>query len=133
MSVADQTPAPQADLVPLSEAQIEAVMHLIEARLCIIWPRIGAREAFANELRVLEPAPEEEVECCVACDVPFEEGDLVYWCSDDTGHLHAECCGPERESYVNADGSPLKDGDAIPAPFEWKSALAAATEGANNG
>ncbi|MBB3944671.1 hypothetical protein GGQ73_000596 [Rhizobium skierniewicense] len=63
----------------------------------------------------------EEPECCVACDVPLEVGDLVYWCSsDDSGHLHADCCGPDRESYVHPDGSPLKDDEPIPAPFAWK-------------
>lgn len=65
-------------------------------------------------------AEPEDTECCVACDVQFEDGDLVYWSSDDTGHLHEDCCGPEREAYVNADGSPLQDGEPIPKPFEWR-------------
>lgn len=113
-----QPPAP--NVLALSEDQIAAVLHLVESRLCIIWAQVGAREAFANELRVLEPVSDGEEELCTACDVPFEDGDLVYWNSDDTGHLHADCCGPERESYVNADGAPLKDGEPIPAPFAWR-------------
>lgn len=84
---------------------------------------------FATEAEALDAAKlrrltielrEAERECCIACDVPLEVGDLVYWSSDDTGHLHAECCGPERESYVNADGAPLKHDEPIPAPFNWK-------------
>lgn len=62
----------------------------------------------------------EDEERCTVCDVPFEDGGLVYWDASDAGHLHAECCGPERESYVNADGSPLADGEPIPEPFHWK-------------
>jgi hypothetical protein len=65
-------------------------------------------------------ALEAERECCIACDEPLEEGDLVYWDANDTGHLHAHCCGPERSSYVNENGEPLKDNEPIPAPFVWK-------------
>lgn len=104
----------------LTETQISAVMHLVESRLCIIWPKIGAREEFENALRVLEPAPDDEAEACEACGVAFKDGDMVYWRSDDSGYIHAECCGPERESYVNADGEPLKDGEPIPQPFAWR-------------
>lgn len=115
-----RNPSPAPNLLALSEDQIAAVLHLVESRLCIIWAQVGAREAFANELRVLEPISDDEAELCTACDVPFEDGDMVYWNSDDTGHLHAGCCGPERECYVNADGEPLKDGEPIPAPFAWR-------------
>jgi len=59
-----------------------------------------------------------ERETCIACDVPFVDGDLVY--SDASGGMiHAACCGPERESYTNADGEPLKNGEPIPAPWKW--------------
>jgi len=35
--------------------------------------------------------------------------------------LHATCCGPERESYVNLEtGEPLKDGEPIPKPFKFR-------------
>lgn len=74
----------------------------------------------AADMGVNAGPADDDAECCIACDVPFEDGDLVYWCSDDTGHLHEECCGPERESYVNADGNPLKDGEPIPKPFAWR-------------
>lgn len=104
----------------LNDDQVDAVLQLIERRLCIIWSQVGAREAFANELRLLEPPAAEDQVLCIACDIPFEDGDMVYWCSDDTGHIHADCCGPERESYVNPDGSPLKDDEPIPQPFAWR-------------
>ncbi len=107
-------------------------MHLLENRLCIIWSKIGAREEFANLLRVLEPAPEEEPEICEACGEPLEDGDMVYWSADDTGHLHADCCGPERESYVGPDGAPLKDGEPIPEPFVYRDPRAT-TEDSDNG
>lgn len=115
-----ETPPPQPHLLALTDNQVNAVLHLVESRLCIVWAKIGAREDFANALRVLEPASDDEPELCIACDMPFEDGDMVYWCSDDTGHLHAECCGPERESYVNEGGEPLKDGEPIPEPFAWR-------------
>lgn len=55
---------------------------------------------------------------CTACDKPIRGGDLVY--SDyEGGIIHAKCCGPERESYVDADGEPLKDGEPIPKPWKW--------------
>jgi hypothetical protein len=116
----EATTPPQTNMEGLSDQQVEAVLHLIENRLCIVWAKIGAREEFANQLRVLEPAPEEERETCEACGDAFEDGDMVYWLADDTGHIHADCCGPERESYVGEDGEPLKDGDPIPQPFAWR-------------
>lgn len=104
----------------LSYDQAEAIVQLVERRLCIIWSTIGAREEFANELRVLEPDTQEDVEICEACGEPFEDGDMVYWSADDTGHLHADCCGPERESFVGPDGAPLKGDESIPEPFAYR-------------
>lgn len=127
-----RTPPPSSHLLGLSDAQVEAVLHLVESRLCIIWSKIGAREEFANQLRVLEPAPEDPVGLCEACGEPFEDGDLVYWMADDTGHIHADCCGPERDSYVGPDGAPLKDGDPIPEPFAYRDPRTT-TEGKDNG
>lgn len=128
----DETPPPSTHLLGLSDAQVEAVLHLVESRLCIVWSKIGAREEFANQLRVLELAPEDPVEICEACGEPFEDGDLVYWIADDTGHIHADCCGPERDSYVGPDGAPLKDGDPIPEPFAYRDPRTT-TEGKDNG
>lgn len=60
----------------------------------------------------------DEPDRCIACDVPFAAGDLVL--SEASGGLiHAACCGPERESYVNADGDPLSDDEPIPAGWPY--------------
>ena len=39
--------------------------------------------------------------------------------SGDGGFLHAECCDPEPESYVDENDEPLKEGDPIPEGFIW--------------
>lgn len=58
-------------------------------------------------------------DCCFACLIPFKAGDMVL---DDAsgGALHAACCGPERESYTNAEGGPLGPNDPIPAGYAWQ-------------
>lgn len=58
------------------------------------------------------------VERCIACQQPMVTGQPYY---DDAsgGVLHAECCGPEREGYTNADGDPLEAGEPIPTPGIW--------------
>lgn len=55
---------------------------------------------------------------CGICALGFIEGDP---CLNDVelGPVHAACCGPERESYVGADGEPLKAGEPIPTPWIW--------------
>lgn len=61
----------------------------------------------------------DDEERCIACDVPFVFGDKVL--NDSSGGLiHAACCGPERESYVNANGDPLGPDDPIPTGWAWK-------------
>jgi len=55
---------------------------------------------------------------CIACDKPLVAGDLYY--SDlSGGFIHADCCGPERESYTGPDEEPLKPGEPIPEPNIW--------------
>ena len=55
---------------------------------------------------------------CIACDKILDEDDLVY--SDEGGgSIHASCCGPEPESYVNANGDPIKAGEPIPKPWRY--------------
>ena len=57
-------------------------------------------------------------EPCIACAKTMVDGDRYY--SDASGgFIHADCCGPERESYTGADGEPLKDGEPIPGPSIW--------------
>lgn len=61
---------------------------------------------------------EEYVEACIACAVPFKDGDMVH--SDESGGcIHAACCGPEPESYVDEDGRALRPIDDIPDPWMW--------------
>jgi len=59
---------------------------------------------------------DEDADYCIACGEILVDGDAVYHDVSESGYLHADCCGPERESYVNADGKPLKDGEPIPEP-----------------
>lgn len=70
-----------------------------------------------------------EVEACIACDVALKEGDPVY---PDVGggYLHAACCGPERECYVNPEtGKPIGPDEPIPEPMKWTTGLEAADVG----
>lgn len=59
-----------------------------------------------------------EVICCMACAKQLVEGDKVYN-EKEGGYIHADCCGPERESYYGEDEQPLKDGEPIPDPWIW--------------
>ena len=68
---------------------------------------------------------DDDPETCVACNEELEDGDLVYWENGEGSHIHASCCGPERESYCGVDGEPLEDGEPIPEPFVYR------TESAN--
>ncbi len=81
---------------------------------------VGVGMAIAAGIIMKVSTDDDDEECCIACEEPLEDGDPVYWDVNDTGHIHAACCGPERESYVNADGEPLKDGEPIPEPFAWR-------------
>lgn len=60
----------------------------------------------------------EMTERCIACAAPFRAGDLVLPDASG-GTIHAACCGPERESYTNADGDPLGPNDLIPQGYAW--------------
>lgn len=64
---------------------------------------------------------------CEACSLPIRDGDLVL-ADVNCGLMHGACCGPERESYVGADGEPLKDGEPIPVPWPYRAALAPQAE-----
>jgi len=63
--------------------------------------------------------PDDAPEACIACDVALNEGDPVYP-DIGGGYLHAACCGPEREGYVNMEtGEPIGPGEPIPQPLKW--------------
>lgn len=80
---------------------------------------VASFERVLNAMSALRPQPAHEEEACGICQVAFVEGDN---CLTDInlGDVHAACCGPERESYVNLDtGEPLRDGEPIPTPWRW--------------
>jgi hypothetical protein len=57
--------------------------------------------------------------CCIACAIPFKVGDK-YLADYGGGFLHAACCGPERESYVDLEtGEPIAEGEPLPTPQIW--------------
>lgn len=58
-------------------------------------------------------------EKCIACALMFKPDDVVF-ADVDGGFIHKDCCGPERESYVNLDtGEPIGPNDPIPTGFRW--------------
>lgn len=57
---------------------------------------------------------------CIACDKVVQEGELVLHKFGEGGLIHAECLGPERESYCHDDGEPLGPDDPLPTPFPYK-------------
>jgi hypothetical protein len=58
------------------------------------------------------------MERCISCGGVLLDEDDVY--NDESGGcIHARCCGPERESYVHADGRPLQEGEPIPKPHKY--------------
>ncbi len=66
----------------------------------------------------LDAQADPDEETCIACAVAFKDGDMVL--NDASGGaLHVGCCGPERESYTNADGDPLGPDDPIPTGYAW--------------
>ena len=56
---------------------------------------------------------------CFACGKIFTVGEAVYEDVNE-GTMHAACCGPEPESFVDAEGEPLKCGDPIPNPHPYQ-------------
>lgn len=66
----------------------------------------------------LKPEDPDDLGCGI-CALGFVQGDPCLT-DVDLGPVHAGCCGPERESYVDlATGEPLKDGQPIPTPWIW--------------
>ncbi len=63
---------------------------------------------------------DDDIDICIACEKPLKDGDLFYEDVNE-GPMHAECCGPEPESFVDKDGEPLKPGDPIPRPGVYRS------------
>ncbi|WP_288430242.1 hypothetical protein [uncultured Agrobacterium sp.] len=64
---------------------------------------------------------EPRAERCVACDEVLQDGDSVYCEISEGGHIHAWCATDDPKSYVDEDEQPIKEGDALPEPFPYKS------------
>lgn len=61
----------------------------------------------------------EDLTACIACRMALLDDDQVF-ADIDGGFLHAACCGPERESYVDlGTGDPIGPDDPIPTGFRW--------------
>lgn len=61
----------------------------------------------------------EGVEACGICTIAFRDGDECLT-DVDLGAVHAACCGPERESYVDLDtGEPIAPDAPLPTPWIW--------------
>lgn len=61
----------------------------------------------------------DEPEECIACEKAFVAGDR-YFLDLSGGCIHADCCGPEREGYVNLEtGESLAPGEPIQTPLIW--------------
>lgn len=59
---------------------------------------------------------------CEICNTKINIGDLTLH-DISFGTVHASCCGPERESYVNLDtGEPIGPDDPIPTGKPWTEA-----------
>ncbi|NEV75608.1 hypothetical protein DYI24_00755 [Rhodopseudomonas sp. BR0C11] len=74
-------------------------------------------EAFAKA-----SSADTETVTCIACGEALKLDDEVL--NDVSGGIiHAACCGPEHDSYVNLDdGSPIGPDDPIPTPWKWSPA-----------
>ncbi len=60
-----------------------------------------------------------EDEACPICGIAFQADDDCLH-DFDLGIVHASCCGPERENYVNLDtGESLGPDDPLPTPFKY--------------
>lgn len=61
-----------------------------------------------------------EPDLCGICQEPMVEGQPAIT-DINMGDVHAACCGPEREGYVNLEtGEPLGPDDPLPAPHPYR-------------
>lgn len=75
----------------------------------------------AGAVDVQRHMAEPRAERCVACDEVLHDGDSVYCEISEGGHIHAWCATDDPKSYVDEDEQPIKEGDALPEPFPYKS------------
>lgn len=80
---------------------------------------VASYERVLNAMTALRVKATADEEACGICQITFNEGDDCLT-DVDLGPVHAACCGPERESYVNLNtGEPIGPNDPIPAPWKW--------------
>lgn len=82
----------------------------------IAGPSIDYRAAGLDRLTA---TTDEDAVACGICDVLLITGDR---CLEDIslGTVHAACCGPERECYVNlTTGEPIAADAPLPQPWPW--------------
>lgn len=73
-------------------------------------------QALAITLGTLDERDEDVT--CEACDEKLKDDDLVLR-SVDGGLLHRDCCGPEREGFVDANDEPLAPDAPLPTGWRW--------------
>ncbi len=56
---------------------------------------------------------------CIGCGNVIQDGELVFHEHGEGGLIHAECAGPERDSYCTDEGEPLGPDDPLPTPFPY--------------
>ncbi len=62
---------------------------------------------------------DEENFTCIGCGNVIQDGELVFHEHGEGGLIHAECAGPERDSYCTDEGEPLGPDDPLPTPFPY--------------
>lgn len=111
----DHAPATGSALDPADEAQM-ALCHL---DFITNLPGVHPHRA-ASIRRALERlASFSDATLCIACQGRLRGGDR-YYADASGGFIHADCCGPERESYTGAGGDPLGPDEPIPEPSIWE-------------
>lgn len=129
----DKLAAEHGDLMDewMLEQGVVSTRAQMKAEIATLTARLQAAEAELARIKAgpivygrvpparLRMVPADEAEHCIACDKPMKPGDL-YYPDASGGEIHAECCGPERESYTGADGDPLAEGEPIPEPLIWE-------------
>lgn len=111
----DHAPAPGSALDPADEAQM-ALCHL---DFITNLPGVHPHRAASIRQALERLATFSDATLCIACQGRLRVGDR-YYADASGGFIHADCCGPERESYTGANGEPLGPDESIPAPSIWE-------------
>lgn len=102
-----------------TETKIPDRIYVQFAKTDVTFPAISLRMWSLEPFKGCLSFVLDEAEHCIACGKTFLPGDMVLPDASG-GAIHVECCGPEPESYTDADGNPLKSGDPVPAGTPWE-------------